>query len=603
MCGIAGVFRQNGSASDADTDGVIRMTEAQRHRGPDGEGIFYDRFAVLGHRRLSILDLSEAGLQPMANEDGSIRVVCNGEIYNYPDLRRELRSHRFRSNSDTEVIVHGYEEWGLKGLLQRLRGMFAFALYDESRRCCTLVRDRLGIKPLYYAELRDGVAFASEVRSLVAGGFTAGEPDPDGLAGFLLLGSVPSPVTHVRGVRCLPPGHVLQVSPEGTKLRRYWDLREGERAELRHTLCDVVQRHLLSDVPLGVFLSGGIDSAGVVALARRRSERLQTLTVVFDEAEFSEGSQARQIARNYGTDHHEVRFTAQDFTENLPRILAAMDQPTNDGLNTWVVSKAARELGLKVVLSGLGGDELFWGYPSYRLLTRHRCLLGSIRSLPGPVRKGLARLAVIGASVAGRENWMRLAHFAAQGTAGSLYLALRGFFAPEQVCRLLGMTEREVARAVEAHAGGFDDQLSAETFNRTEIHRYLHDQLLRDSDVFSMAHSIELRVPYLDHVLVSTAMRLPASAKLFNGRNKPVLTEALSEPVIDAAAERPKRGFLFPFARWMRESPSALRELVSANRVVDRGEAGRLWAEFERGRLHWSRAWALAVTGALHARR
>lgn len=603
MCGISGVFRATGAVTAEDRAAVARMNEAQRHRGPDGEGCWHDERVVLGHRRLAILDLSEAGLQPMANEDGSVRVVFNGEIYNYPDLRGQLGGHIFRSNSDTEAIVHGYEEWGIDGLLSRLRGMFAFAIYDSAKRRCILARDRMGIKPLYYAEAGDGIAFGSEVRSLAAGGFAGSERDAEGLAGFLLLGSVPSPLTYLRGVRCLAPGHVLTVSAKGQEFRKYWDVREeGPGEGVGEILRDAVRRHLLSDVPLGVFLSGGVDSAGVASLARSATQRLRTLTVVFDEAEFSEAAEAREIAKSFRTEHYEVRFTAADFGRSLPAIFAAMDQPTNDGLNTWVVSKAAREAGLKVVLSGLGGDEMFWGYPSYKMLTRHRGLLRRVPSLPGVVRKGLAQAARQWGSAAGSEKWMRLSHFASEGTAASLYVAFRGFFAPEQVSRLLGLSSREVSRTVEAFAGGFDDELCAASFNRTEIRRYLHDQLLRDSDVFSMANSIELRVPYLDHVLVSAALALPDEAKLAEGRNKPALTAALAEPAIDAAAARPKKGFVFPFARWMRERPAALRELVRGNRHVDRSEAGRLWEEFERGRLHWSRAWALAVTGAIDAR-
>ena len=293
MCGIAGLIRRGGIAPE-DILAVKRMTAAELHRGPDADGFYSTSAVALGHRRLSIIDLSPLGAQPMANEDGTVRVSYNGEVYNHQELRRELiaRGHKFRSQTDTEVIVHGYEEWGVEGLLTRLRGMFAFGLYD-TRLGLILARDRLGIKPLYYFADKNTLLFASEVKALIASGEIPNEKDHDALAGFLLSGSVPAPLTTVRGVRCLQPGHYLTWTQDGIKIRKYWDLKFGNseftHADLRNRLEETLSRHLMSDVPLGLFLSGGVDSAALAALASHASpEPLKTLTVVFEEREFSE---------------------------------------------------------------------------------------------------------------------------------------------------------------------------------------------------------------------------------------------------------------------------------------------------------------------------
>jgi len=580
---------------------------AQLHRGPDDSGLFQDDRAVLGHRRLSIIDLSPTGRQPMANEDDTVWVTYNGEIYNFPELASELSGHTFHSHSDTEVLLHGYEEWGIEGLLQRLRGMFAFAIYDSrsGQPRCLLARDRLGIKPLYYAVGRSSLAFASEVKALLGSGLAANQKDPNAIAGLLLLGSVPAPATDVRGVRCLMPGHYLAVDRGGLGIHKYWDAEapaSEDQGELRKILEDSVKRHLVSDVPLGVFLSGGVDSAALVALASRSKFSLATLTVVFDEQEFSEGTEARGIALCFGTDHREVRVTGREFIREVPRILAAMDQPTNDGVNTYFVSRAARQAGLTVVLSGLGGDEVFGGYKHYHWLARYGGSIRRFSALPAFVRKTVLGTAVGCGRLGGRENWMRLASLEDKFSDEGLYLAFRGFFAPQQVRALLDVEEREVRMFAEECLAGFrpasaNGIASGAVFRRLEMQRYLHDQLLRDTDVFSMAHSIEVRVPYLDHRVVEWAARVPQPEVNGHG-NKPLLTEAVGQPAVFEAARRSKRGFTFPFGKWMRRHSPELREMALAGGYLNRRTIRVLWNEFEHGRLHWSRAWMLAVIGA-----
>jgi asparagine synthase (glutamine-hydrolysing) len=597
-----------GATTSADRAAVESMAAAQFHRGPDDSGLFRDPRVVLGHRRLSIIDLSPAGHQPMSNYDATVWVAYNGEIYNYRDLAGQLSHRGFRSRSDTEVLLHGYEEWGLEGLLERLRGMFAFALYDarppEPR--CVLARDRFGIKPLYYIAREDFVAFASEVKALVKSGCASSEPNAAALTGLLLLGSVPAPATVMRDVECLMPGHYLSADGSGVRVRRYWDPETSRRPrplELAEALSDSVERHLVSDVPLGVFLSGGVDSAAIAALAKRAQASLATLTVVFEEQDFNEAAEARQVASHFATTHREIRVTNLDFIDQVPRVLDAMDQPTNDGVNTWFVARAARQAGLTVVLSGLGGDEIFGGYKHHQWLARHASAIGRFAALPGPVRRAAVRTALEYGRFRGRENWLRLASLSDGVSDEGLYLAVRGFFPPRQVSALLDVEEGEVHR-VALESLTFPQPASVNgagrdrAFRRLEMKRYLHDQLLRDTDVFSMAHSIEVRVPYLDHLVAECAPQQPVTLATNGAGNKPLLTAAVADPVVSEAARRPKRGFVFPFGQWMRQHSDELREMAMAGGYLNRRTIAQLWQEFENGRLHWSRAWMLSVIGA-----
>ena len=613
MCGIAGVLRLDGPATAADQQVVWRMLDLEATRGPDGAQVHAEGPAVLGHRRLSIIDLSAAAAQPMANEDATVWVTYNGEIYNFAALRAELvgLGHRFRSRTDSEVLVHGYEAWGLDGLVGRLRGMFAFGLYDARRQRLGLARDRLGIKPLYYTDApgAPALAFASEVKALVRSGAAAAELDRQALAAFLCLGSVPAPRTIAAGVRCLPPGHVLEVDREGQRLRRYWDLPAPDADDpaldvdtaarrVRPRLLEAVEGHLVSDVPLGVFLSGGVDSGGLVALARERAANpLHTLTVTFAEPGFSEAVPARGVAVAHGTVHQEVPVGAADFLDELPAFFEAMDQPTHDGVNTFFIARAARKAGLTVVLSGAGGDEVFRGYPHHRRLAQG--LLPWIASRPGWLRAPVVRGAAAVGRLRGREQWGRLAYLAPAASPAALYLAVRGFFAPDQVARLSGLApadlEPVLAEALGSPADGRD---AVEAVHRLEVRRYLHDQLLRDADVFGMAHSIEIRVPYLDHEVVETVARLPARLKLHPGENKPLLARAVGDPTVRALAGQPKRGFSFPLDTWLRTHADTLAPLAERADGLERREVRRLWRAFRAGRLHWSRAWALVVLGA-----
>jgi asparagine synthase (glutamine-hydrolysing) len=637
MCGIAGIFKLYGSTTPEDVAAVQQMLDAQVHRGPDGGGIVIPPTSwpaiVLGHRRLAIIDLSEAGVQPMSNEacagNGRSRrrvwVTYNGEIYNFRKLREALRGrgHTFKSQTDTEVLVHGYEEWGIEGLLSRLRGMFAFALYDSGLPSSTscfassqliLAKDRFGIKPLYYYQDRDRLIFASEVRALIRSGMVQDEKSLEALVGFLQLGSVPVPLTTTRDILALPAGHYLVVDERGSKLKPYWDLSTAfthlpnldESHDLeqaittsRTLLDESVELHLISDVPLGVFLSGGIDSSALVALASGlREEPLTTISIVFEEPQYSEAQYARLVAERYRTDHREVLLRSKDLFEELPRLFAAMDQPTVDGVNSYIVSKVAKQAGLTVVLSGIGGDEVFLGYDHLR--TAH-ALNGSrdlFARLPRWARKSLLKGVLKAAALAGRHGLEKLAYLEEPSDA-NVYLLFRGLFTPRQIQDLLGISEREFTALdpISTVLNGAQPRSLIDSSILFEFNHYLQNQLLKDADCMSMAHSIETRVPYLDHRLVDHVLGLPAGMKLRNGINKPLLLKSLGDDLPREVWDRQKMGFTFPFVQWMKQRVEELQSRSLRQKILQRRAVESVWKGFKEGRVHWSRAWALVVLG------
>jgi asparagine synthase (glutamine-hydrolysing) len=577
MCGIAGVFHSLGVVSDPERTALARMLEALRHRGPDGEGTHEDGSVLLGHRRLAIIDLSDAARQPMPNETKDVWLTFNGEIYNFVELRDELRAggHVFRSRTDSEVVVHGYEAWGIEGLLSRLSGMFAFALWDSRARTLYLARDRFGIKPLYYGRSADRFVFASELRALAASGLLRVEPSRASCASFLAFGSIPAPDTALAEMSSMRPGHYLEVSSRGEREKRWWTIPVGERpegrADVARLLRDSVRAHLVSDVPLGVFLSGGIDSAALVATASRFvDEPLTALSVVLDDPELDESVYARAVAQKYGTAHREVRVGASSILEALPRFFGAMDQPTVDGVNSYVVSRAAREAGLTVVLTGLGGDEVFLGYPHFRKIRTLGRWMPLVRAPLLALRRFRPKL-----------EYLR------DATPTAAYSVFRGLYAPSEIEELLpGAAPAPLSTRQE-------DFLDAAI--ELELERYLHDQLLRDTDSMSMAHSIEARVPFLDPALVEAVLRLPPDAKLKRGVNKPLLLESIDDPLPREIWDRPKQGFTLPFARFLREHHLELeaRTLDAAPFAPD--AVRRVWRSFLDGRVHWSRPWALVA--------
>jgi asparagine synthase (glutamine-hydrolysing) len=603
MCGIAGAL------GVGDTRRIVsRMTHAVRHRGPDDEGTLAvvdaggDPVGSFGHRRLSILDLSAAGHQPMVSEDGRFALTFNGEIYNYRVLREDLLRDglRFRSVSDTEVLLRGLARHG-SAFVPRLRGMFAFALWDRERGTALLARDAFGIKPLYFFERGGLVLFASEVRSLLASGVVPRVLDSTAVRSYLATGAVTEPLTIVEGVRCLPAGTVAEVVVRAGRAaleapRAYatplpagdGHVRSRDEATrlVQTALRESVALHLVSDVPVGIFLSGGLDSSAVAAMASQVSTGpVDTFNIAFAEEPYSEAVHARAVARRIGSRHHEIVVSGSDFLAALPESFGATDQPSMDGFNTYLVSRAVHDRGIKVVLSGLGGDELFAGYRSF-----HRAQWLA-RAWPVPQR--MRRLAAAGAAlIPGVRGDQLMLLLGGDEPARAAYRASRVLFGARQVRTLTGK---------EHHDGQLPPPAGYALLQRVswyEVTGYMRNVLLRDSDVFSMAHGLELRVPFLDAGVAAAAAAVADSRKLRRGRVKPLLVDAIADLIPRTAWDRPKQGFVLPFAKWMRgdlhaEIASTLTPSAARAVGLDVNAAQRVWADFLRADVTWSRPWSL----------
>ena len=559
MCGIAGIIGSRLPLPELSV-GADRMRFTLRNRGPDDSGTYLSPTggAVLAHARLAILDLSPAGHQPMATADGRHVIVFNGEIYNHVELRRELESQGevFASHSDTEVILALYRRHG-PACVHELDGMFAFCIWDVQERTAFLARDPFGIKPLYYC-FRDGeLVFASEVRAVLASGRVPRKPCPAAVASYWLFGSVQEPLSIVEGVRSLPAGHHLVWRDGQVRVRCFWDpqlIGEGIAAgdavaATRSALQESIRRHLVSDVPVGVFLSGGVDSTAVAALARQAGAAdLQTFSIAFEDPSFNEGEVASRTARHLGARHHEWKLDAATGRKLLKDFLSAGDQPSIDGFNTYCVSRFAHERGLKVVLSGLGGDELFGGYGSFRIVPK-LVRAGRTASLLPFVPAGIGHvLRAFGRTP--RLN--RLAHYLGDPpSAAGAYWCMRGVFTPAESVRLTRHFLGDGCAAVPDEARHFAvprQPTMEDTVSYLELTRYMRNQLLRDSDVMSMASGLELRVPLVDRKLFEVLRQIPAATRL--ARGKALLVQAVPE-IPDWVAQAPKRGFVFPFEQWI----------------------------------------------------
>lgn len=633
MCGICGVIGiESRETSEAATR---RMMAAMIHRGPDEEGILLAPPVAAGMRRLSIIDLS-GGSQPVWNETETLAVVFNGEIYNFAALRKELEAlgHRFRTHSDTEVIVHAYEAWGER-CVERLLGMFAFAIVEmpggRAGRAARvfLARDRLGIKPLYYARVDGALFFASEVRALIASGCVPARLSPQAMHAYLLFGSVSEPLSLIEGISSLPPGHTMSVKTgapvaEPTP-KAYWDFSRGLRnaggaksrsserypqpaQHVRALLEDAVASHLVADVPVGVFLSSGLDSTAIAALASRSRRGIHTFTVAFPDVEFSEAEKARRTAARLGTDHRELTLSDQEMVARLDDAIAAFDQPSMDGVNTYFVSRAARQAGLKVALSGLGSDEIFGGYSSFHATSTAARMAEFGRCVPKPLRGPFAAaLTSAGGAVASPDALRKAcAAFLDPGALPHPYFFARLLFTLKIVASALG--KNAVSSAGEPWQRWLADTAAevqaADGFTAVswlELRFYLVNTLLRDTDAMSMRHSLEVRVPFLHSPLVEYVLSLPESAKRDASRPKSLLVEALGELLPEEIVSQQKRTFTFPWEKWLRGS---LGKRVAAGLAdwspalepqLGRDFALAIWQDFTRGRTSWSRPWSLYV--------
>jgi asparagine synthase (glutamine-hydrolysing) len=634
MCGIAGII---GRLYEPNQAALKRMSDAMVHRGPDASGTWVsapdDRGwgALLAHRRLSILDLSPAGAQPMVDPVTGHVVVFNGEIYNFGDLRQRLvnEGQTFQSTGDTAVMLRAL---GLHGTdaVSWLRGMFAFACWDPKKRRLLLARDALGIKPLYVARSSDpsadwSVAFASELRALLASGLL-GTPhlDPRAVASSVWNGFVVGPGTAVEGVELLYPGCLIEFDGVGKNILQedFWRIpnRAPDPTIDEEALAAALERglelHLASDVPLGVFLSGGIDSSAMANLAQRVARNpIHTFTLTFEEQEFNEGPIARKIAAAIGTQHHEVLLTESRFVENLDAALDSSDQPTIDGLNAYYVSQAIRSAGFTVALSGMGGDELFGGYTSYRDLPVLQRWSRYAAWVPRSLQVTAATLATwplrrSGGEVPPQTRWAKLPDMVRHSDdLLALYQLAYALFLPNFQRELLAPGFAEAL--ADGLPAAMRTRICAETRDRTplsaisvmEQRLFLGERLLRDNDAASMASSLEQRVPLVDQVLFECVDRLPDQARFQPVGRKAMLRRIGLRGLDPALFERPKRGFELPFDRWIRrglkdDMDQCLRDPQAITPVgLDPAAVGRLWRAFLDGApgMYWSRVWSVYV--------
>jgi asparagine synthase (glutamine-hydrolysing) len=626
MCGIAGFVDPSTPVDDRE-QAVARMCAAMIHRGPDDSGMVSHGPASIGMRRLSIFDPTN-GHQPMATPDGRHSIVFNGAIYNFRSLQLELEAAgwTFRTRCDTEVLLAALAHWG-EGALTRLRGMFAFALWDSSDESLLIARDPFGIKPLYFCHDGSRIVFASEVSALLASGAISGEIDPASVADYLAWFAVPAPRTIYRGVMALQPGECLSFSRGRLEIRAAWTFqsipsdvqpcatRGDFIRELRARLDDTIQAHVLADVPVGAFLSGGLDSAVVAGLMSRASgNALKTFSIGFEEDDYSEADSAEASARHFGALHHTRIITGDEVARDIDRFLDGCDQPTGDGVNTYYASQTAQQGGVKVALSGLGGDELFGGYPSFKDIPTLARWLPAWRRFPR-----VARALALKSLSAGGTRARKLSDLLANAADAHELNALNRRVFSES--RGHSMLAPEVMRTA-ASRGPFHPKLEAlraevgardlySLVSAWELRTYMADVLLRDSDVMSMRHSLELRVPFIDRPLIEWLWQQPARFKDDCRNPKSALVEATADILPAGLMSRKKRGFTLPFPIWMRSHLRPFIEDTLTTRSIERSglfspaPIQALWKQFQSGsdNREWSRVWSLTVLIAFVSRK
>ena len=607
MCGIFGYLLAADGARPLPSLGAA--VKDLRHRGPDAEGTFRDsRGKVecgLAHTRLAIIDLSPGGKQPMSILEGKLTIVFNGEIYNYRDVRAELEGcgDQFVTGSDTEVILRAYARWGSE-CLRRFRGMFAFVIWNAEDASLFLARDPMGVKPLYLARVGEGLLFSSEVRALLASGWVPRKLDANALSGYLAFGSVREPRSIVRNVEMLPPGSFGELRDGRWRQETYWvpplridrTIRRADAvAEIRSLLRESVALRLVSDVPVGVFLSGGMDSSAIVALASQLSARpVHTFTVTFDEAGYDEAKYAREVAASFGAEHHVVHLSSERALDEIDDALAALDQPSADGTNTYFVARAVREAGLAVALSGIGGDELFAGYAYFR---QFRTLM---QGRPLLERIPIALADWVATERLSNRTLKAVSLLATRGNPFEVYAILRAVFLARHRkallarCEDVGAEPQRFDEAVSEWASTPDGDAIA-AFGLLDSRNYLRNTLLRDTDVMGMASALEVREPLLDHRLAERLFTLPGSMRIARGTNKPLLSAAVPE-LPTGAVQRPKMGFTLPLASWLRGPLRdwGERNLLAGGDVgLDLAEVRRIWRAFQDRRLGFSQVWTL----------
>jgi asparagine synthase (glutamine-hydrolysing) len=619
MCGIAGLLDFDNAGQTENPGKILRgMLDSIRHRGPDdrGEELIANENGPtlhLGHQRFSIIDLSTGGHQPMPNDDKSLWLSTNSEIYNYRELREELSdTFRFNSQSDTEVLLKSYERWGID-CLEKLRGMFAFAIWDSKKQQLILVRDRLGIKPLYYIAGEKQFLFASEVRALLASGLSDSEINPTGLYHYLSFGHLKSPDSIIGNIQELKAGHYLIVENDGSfKETQYWhpldsiEAPENDGGSIQDVLLDSIKYRQVSDVPIGAFLSGGIDSSAIVShMASISDEPITTLTIGFKEKEFDESEHSDEISRLFKTRHRLLTLDEKQLLDALPAAISAMDQPTMDGINTFLISRAANDAGLKVVLSGLGGDELFGGYPSFQLVPNLLEKKKWLQHYP----KFLLNLGtkMLKYSLSSDQS-IKLDHWLNGKLSGAHeYYLIRALYCQDQVSELFqdqSLVEKETLKNFQTTKDSLNlEKLDGDfsLISYLETTHYLQNMLLRDTDMMSMAHPVEVRVPFMDHKLVEHMFSMPTNLKKLTATPKALLVDSMQPPLPDSIVHRKKMGFTLPFDPWMRGAMKSEMESVlltsvkPLENIISQAATEKTWQQFLAGKISWSRPWALYV--------
>ena len=606
MCGINGILSYKNTNELQNT--IAQMNQALVHRGPDSEGVEIHNNIAFGHRRLSIIDLSNAGAQPISDSTKRYSLICNGELYNYKSLKKELHSYKFKSTSDNEVILAAYIKWG-KSCLNRFEGMYAFAILDKKENSIFIARDRMGIKPLYYFKSDQAFIFSSEIKALLSSNHVPRTINKRAIFDYLRYQTVHAPQTMIKDVKMLMPGHYIKINNNETKIQKYWELPQHfsgteksydeVKKNVKELMYSSIEKRMMSDVPLGAFLSGGIDSSIITGIMSELShQKINSFSVNFAEPEFSEGKYARIIAKQFNTNHTEILLKPKDFLHNLPQALKYTDHPSGDGPNSYIVSKVTKEAGITVALSGLGGDELFAGYDIFK---QTHSLLNNrlLQNTPALFRKtGAKLLSIIKkdirsqkiAEILGKDK-LNFQH---------IYPVSRLLFTEKQFNSFF--VEKEIpANQVQNMLCNFnlgpDNILS--NVSRAEINSYMQNILLRDTDQMSMASSLEVRVPFLDHKLVEYVLQLPDKYKYLHTPKK-LLTDSINI-LPDSIINRPKMGFVLPWDLWLKNelfnfSDERIKN-TAARSFFNEKAILKLWSDFLQAKVNtsWARLWVFIV--------
>ena len=611
MCGIAGIL--NFKKEPVDEAMLRKMTNCLAHRGPDSDGVYIDNEIALGHRRLSIIDLSPLGNQPYIDNSGRYAMIFNGELYNFMEVKQEIHDYAFKSTSDTEVLIAAFAKWG-PDCINRFKGMFAFAIWDKQERVLTIMRDRMGVKPLYYHASDNHLIFASEIRSILSTGLVKRKINREGLLEYFSYQSIGFPLTAIKDILQLEAGSYMTIKDGTISHRHYWKLTDHRvdfdfgdekkvQAHTRNLLADAVERRLVSDVPVGAFLSGGIDSSVVVALmAQASTSRVNTFNIAFDEKEYDESAFAEIVAKKYNTNHTRIGLKPTVFLEELENGLNAMDTPSGDGINSYVVSKAIREAGITVALSGIGGDELFAGYPFFLKFLQLKNKAAWWKGT-GLLRK-LISLSLTGRPSSRKHRFQQIL-LASSPDIDHLYPVFREILSPQLIRKLTnlhpeGAWQTELSKLLQERKESIYPFPLLSQVSVSEYLGYTQHTLLKDTDQMSMAVSLEVREPFFDHDLVAFVLSVPDEVK-YPAYPKRLLVEAVNGLLPEEIVFREKKGFLFPWNIWMKNELRSFCEKriinLSQRNFINGKELMNYWKRFlnDDPVVRWAEVWLFVV--------